>query len=212
MYPLNWKAEGAPCLVIGAGHVAVRKISHLLSAGANVTVIAPDLAEEILSWEAAGNIVCLRRSFSPGDEAGFAFVVTTSGAADVAAYISERAEERHFLYNAADFPALGNCAVPAVLRRGSLTVALSTEGKSPAFSRYIKHWLAGEIPENYGEWLDRLAVLRAEGKERLQEGSRRERFWRAAFGPDVMALVSEGHLEEAEEQIRHAMGCFGTEP
>lgn len=212
MYPLIWKAEGADCLVIGAGHVALRKIKRLLSENARVTVLAPEAVPEIRSLAGSGAIRYLARPFAHGDERGFSFVISTSGDEEIARYLSERAKTDFFLYNAADFPPMGNCHVPASFRRGSLTVSLSTEGKSPAFSKYIKESLERDIPEHYGEWLDRVAALREEAKARLDGSRAREAFWRAAFGREVTALVREGHLEEAEERIRYAMECFRAEP
>lgn len=211
MYPLNWKAEGRPCLVAGAGHVALRKARGLLAAKAEVTVVAPEGVPEFSALAAEGRLRWERASFLPGMEWGADLVVSTTGDVRVARYLSEAAARERFLYNAADFPALGNCTLPAHFERGSLTVAVSTEGKSPAFSRYIRQWLETEIPENFGEWLDRLAALREEAKETIEGSRAREAFWRAAFSGDVMRRVAEGQLEEAEEYIRHAMGGFGPE-
>lgn len=211
MYPLNWKAEGRPCLVAGAGHVALRKARGLLAAKAEVTVVAPEGVPEFSALAAEGRLRWERTSFRPGMERGADLVVSTTGDVRVARYLSEAAARERFLYNAADFPALGNCTLPAHFERGGLTVAVSTEGRSPAFSRYIRQWLEAEIPENFGEWLDRLAALREEAKETIEGSRAREAFWRAAFSGDVMRRVAEGQLEEAEEYIRHAMGGFGPE-
>ncbi len=211
MYSLNWKADGASCLVIGGGHVAVRKVNGLLLAGANVTVIAPIAEAALLNLHEKGQIRYEARPFRDGDEEGFSFVISTSGVQPIAQYLHEAWCRHFFLYNAADFPSLGNCTIPAHFSRGDLTVAISTEGKSPAFSKYIKNWLDGKIPENYGEWLDRLAKIRMEAKARLSNSSERETFWRAAFGEEAMRAVSEGQLDKAEETIRHAMGRFGAE-
>lgn len=211
MYPLNWKAEGRPCLVVGAGHVALRKVRGLLEAGARVTVLAPEAVPELRRLAGEGRIRYAAKRFAPGDERGYAFVVSTAGARAAAEYLSRASEEAGFLYNAADFPALGNCAVPARFERGSLTVAVSTEGKSPAFARYIRDWLAEAVPEDFGTWLDRLSALREEAKGKFSTSAERERFWRAAFSSGAMALAASGHLEEAEEYIRNAMGGFGAE-
>lgn len=211
MYSLNWKADGASCLVIGGGHVAVRKVNGLLLAGAHVTVIAPQLDAALLALAGKGQIQYEARPFKDGDEEGFSFVISTSGVLPIAQYLHNAWKRRFFLYNAADFPTLGNCAIPAHFSRGDLTVAISTEGKSPAFSKYIKNWLDGEIPLNYGDWLDRLAKIRTEAKATLSTSRERETFWRAAFGEEAMRAVAEGQLDKAEEIIRHAMGRFGAE-
>lgn len=98
-----------------------------------------------------------------------------------------------------------------LISSGSLMIAVSTAGQSPAFAKYIKNWLEESIPEDFGAWLDRLSALRGEAKGKIRTSAERERFWRAAFSSDVMALAASGHLEEAEEYIRNAMGGFGAE-
>lgn len=212
MYSLNWKAEGRPCLVIGAGHVALRKIRGLLAEGAAVTVIAPEAAPEIRQLAREGRVRWLERQFDAKDTAGYDLIVTTTGIAGIAEEVSRAAGEGRVLYNAADFPELGNCTVPAKLRRGDFSIAISTEGRSPAFSRYMKEWLAAEIPENIGEWLERVARVREEAKEIITTSAGREAFWHLAFEGKIRAFVAEGDLDRAEECLRHAMGRFGAEP
>lgn len=211
MYALNWKAAGAPCLVIGGGHVALRKIRGLLAEGAAVTVIAEKAEGEILSLAEEKKITLLTKPYTPGDEAGYELVVTACGAPEAAEALRQAMKENWFLYNAADFPELGNCTIPAKIRRGSLSIALSTEGKSPAFSKYVKEWLDSRIPENFGEWLDRVAALREEAKHRIRTSGEREQFWRAALSGKAAELARQGRFEEAEEIIRHAMGSFGAQ-
>ncbi len=211
MYTLNWKAAGAPCLVIGGGHVALRKIRGLLAEGADVTVLAPDAAAEIQDLAAEKKITFLPRRYVPGDEAGYDLVVTACGVRAAAESVHQAMKEKGFLYNGADFPELGNCMIPAKIRRGSLSITLSTEGKSPAFSRYLKEWLASRIPENFGDWLDRVAALREEARHRIGTSEEREQFWRAALSGKAAELACQGRFEEAEEIIRHAMGSFGAQ-
>lgn len=212
MLSLNWKSEGRECLIIGGGHVAVRKTKRLIKAGTSVTVIAAVSEDVIASLAEKGIIEYKNRQFYKGDEDGFDLVISAAGNKEIAEYLQKRAEEKCFLYNAADFPTYGNVHFPACIERKHLTVALSTEGKSPAFSRAVKEWLDREIPENFGEWADCMALLREEAKKRIATPTARELFWRTAFSEEVMAYVSQGNLKQAEELIRHAMDGFGTEP
>ena len=122
MYSLNWKAEGESCLVIGAGHVALRKIRGLLEAGARVTVIAPEAEADIEKLSEEGKIRYWRKPYETGDEEGCRLVVSTCGIRSVAEVLHQLMKGKGFLYNAADFPELGNCAVPARLKRGDLTI------------------------------------------------------------------------------------------
>ncbi len=211
MYPINLCVRGLPCLVIGGGRVALRKIRRLVDEGAAVTVLAPEVIGEIARLAKDGTIRRKEAEFAEGDCAGYRLVITAAGVRDVAETVRRASLETYFLYNAADFPELGNCALPASFSSGGIHIAVSTDGRSPAMARYVKEWLQGEIPDAFGLWLDRVSEVREELK-RLEGSSReRENFWRQAFGPAVMQLVAEGKIDEAEECVRHAIGGMGPE-
>ncbi len=211
MYPINIKAEGMPCLVIGGGHVALRKIKKLIAEGAAVTVLSPEVEASIALLAEEGKIRWERSYFQEGDSRGYQLVITAAGVEDVAKAVRKAAQEDHFLYNAADFPALGNCSLPAAFSAGGIEIAVSTNGRSPAMARYVKEWLQQEIPDAFGLWLDRVSEIRRELKQETGDSDAREAFWRAAFGPEIMGLVIEGKVDEAEECVRHAIGCIRTE-
>ena len=211
MYPINIKAQGLPCLVIGGGHVALRKIKKLISEGADVTVIAPEVIEAIALLAEEGKVRWKRSYFQEGDCEGYQLVITAAGAKEVAKKVQKAALEDHFLYNAADFPPLGNCSLPAAFSAGGIEIAVSTNGRSPAMARYVKGWVARQIPDAFGLWLDRVSEIREELKKEIGDSDRREAFWRAAFAPDIMGLVIEGKVDEAEECVRHAIGSIRAE-
>ncbi len=211
MYPINLCVRGLPCLVIGGGHVAWRKVRRLIGEGAFVTVLSPEAVGEIDRLAKEGKLRRKESEFADGDCAGYRLVITAAGIRDVAEKVRRASVETGFLYNAADFPELGNCSLPAVFSSGGIQIAVSTDGRSPAMARYVKEWLQGEMPDAFGLWLDRVSAIREELKR--QEGSSRERecFWRQALGPAVMRLVAEGKIDEAEECVRHAIGGMGAE-
>ena len=70
---------------------------------------------------------------------------------------------------------------------------------------------AARLGASWGDWLERLAALREEAKERIEGSAGREAFWRAALSEHILNLVEEDRLDEAEAEIRHALDCFGTE-
>lgn len=211
MYPVNLNLTGVPCLVVGGGHVALRKITRLLKEHAHVTVTAPEVIPDILSLHRAGKLSWNKDVYHAGASRGFRFVVTASGARDVALLVSKEAGEYHFLYNAADFPPLGNCSLPAVLEKGGLQVAVSTSGGSPAMSKFVKNWLGETIPDSFGEWLSFVEMVRGELKEDMKSSAAREAFWRLVFGSDVMGFVMQGKINEAEERVRHAVSRIRVE-
>ena len=212
MYPINLQIEGLPCLVIGGGPIAWRKIRRLLDEKAKVTVWAPEVVAPISELAAQKKLQWEKKRYEPGMARDYRLVITACGVQAVAERVHQESLAFHFLYNAADFPSLGNCHLPASFKKGDIQVTVSTEGRSPAISRYLKEWLMGEFPPHLEEWLDRVGVIRQEMKQDFQDSRQREVFWHSAFTDEVMQLVTEGHLDEAEERVRHAIGCIGTEP
>ena len=194
MYPVNLKVEGIPCLVIGGGHIALRKIRKLLKEKALITVLAPEACSEIGDMAVNKDIQWEKRTYTANDWNGYQIVITAAGRRDVAA----------------DFPELGNYTIPASFRTGGIQIAVSTDGRSPAMSRYVKKWLENKIPSDFPRWLDRVEAIRLEVRAGIADSKVREEFWHAAFNDQIMDLVLQGNLDEAEECVRHAIGSFGV--
>ncbi|MDY6085001.1 MAG: bifunctional precorrin-2 dehydrogenase/sirohydrochlorin ferrochelatase [Dialister sp.] len=208
MYPVMIQMKGKPCLVVGGGAVALRKIRTLLEEGAAVTVIAPDPCDAVKAFSRQGQIRLVERSLCEDDCRGYALVITATGRKEAALMAASMAGREGFLYNAADFPELGNCFIPARIRRGHLTVTVSTDGKSPAVAAAVKRWLDETMPDGFAEWLDRVAVIRRDIKKRKETPKERQFFWEHALGKPVMELVAMGKLEKAEEVVRLGIGSF----
>jgi precorrin-2 dehydrogenase/sirohydrochlorin ferrochelatase len=211
MYPVNIKMDGRACLVIGGGHVALRKVRTLLEEKATVTVVAPQICSGLEALFREGRISWRRESYEAPMCGSFFMVVTAAGDKTVALSVQEEAERESILYNAADFPALGNCHIPARIKKEGLMVTVSTEGRSPAMAKYVKNWLALEIPDAYGQWLDRMGALRSVLQEGLADAEQREKFWRLAFEHQVMELVVQGNLDAAEERVRSGISRLRSE-
>lgn len=211
LYPVNLKAAGLRALVIGGGHVALRKVKKLIAEEADVTILAPEVVSDIEALSEAKKVHWEKHLFRGDDLSSYGLIVTACGVREVAEAVQQASKESHFLYNAADFPSLGNCSLPAAFNAGGIQITVSTNGCSPAMARYMKEWLSLKIPEGFGLWLDRVGKMRVEMKERISTSEAREAFWRAVFTEDIMHLVMQGKLDEAEECVRHAVGRFGAE-
>lgn len=212
LYPINLQIEGLPCLVIGGGHIALRKIHRLLEDKAKVTVLAPEVIGPIATLAGEKKLSWVKETYQPGLAGAYRLVMTACGIPAVAEAVHQESLEHHFLYNAADFPALGNCHLPASFQKGDIQVTVSTHGQSPAVSCYLKEWLMEKFPPHLEEWLERVGTIRQEMKTYVQDSRQREAFWHSAFTDEVMHLVAEGKLDKAEECVRHAIGCIGAEP
>lgn len=210
MYPINLVLQGRSCAVVGGGAVALRKVVSLLAEGAVVTVIAPQLISELAALAGQGDLIWKNCRYGAGMLQGFFIVVC---AADDAAANHAAAAEAHAsgaLVNAASQPEYSDFFVPAKIQRGDFLLTVSTGGKSPAFAHMLRKRLEQEFGDTYGIWLERLSGLRRQMKERLQESSERQAFWRFALDEQILELVVQQKFDEAEAGVQDAINRFGT--
>ncbi|WP_165874076.1 precorrin-2 dehydrogenase/sirohydrochlorin ferrochelatase family protein [Rubrobacter taiwanensis] len=145
LYPLFMDLEGRRCVVVGGGKVALRKARRLAESGARVVVVAPEVLPELAGL--AHEVV--ERPYRRGDLDGASLVFAATNKRAVNAAVAEEARDRRIPANVADAPGEGDFAVPSVLRRGALQVAISTGGASPALARRVRR----ELEERFGpEW------------------------------------------------------------
>jgi len=186
---------GRRCLVIGGGAVAERKIAGLLEAGATVTVISPDISETIARWSKENSINFIARRYRPGDLAGYELVFVATDDAEVNAAAYNEGRQLNVWVNAADDPAHCDFILPSVLRRGELTVAVSSGGNSPALARTIREDLEFYFTGEY----ELLTQLAAEVRNELQRRSIAVPFeaWRKALSGEVRQVLMRGDLARA---------------
>lgn len=208
MYPVNLILDDKPVIVLGGGHVALRKIEGLLEAKAKVTVVSPEIVEGIKKLVENKEIAWIKKCYEKSDLKGFELIVCAVGNEEVNKVVYADAHELRILINVVDRFELCDFALPAKIRRGNLLVTFSTNGKSPALSRYLRRTMEKEFDDTYAIWLDRLNVLRGEAIAALPTADDREIFWRSALSDDVMALVKQKKYDEAEESIRNAISRF----
>jgi siroheme synthase-like protein len=199
LYPVSLDVAGRRCLVVGGGPVAARKVRSLLDCGAEVTVVAPSLSPEM---ESLSPITIERRPYQHGDAARYRLVLTATGISDVDGAVHADAEAANIWVNSADDLEHCTFTLPSVARDGSVTVAVSTGGASPA----LASWLRGELApllEGTGD----LARLLAAARARLQQSGRstEEVDWNSLLDGVVPGLVREGRLDEATALIEDAV-------
>lgn len=187
-------------VVIGGGSVAGRKVAALLEAGAPVTVISPMLAPELTELAAAGRIAATERAYQEGDLAGAWIVVAATDDPQVNAAVWAEAERRGCLVNVVDDPAHSNFIVPAVVRRGEVTVAVSTGGASPALARRLREQLEALIGPAYGDLADLLAALRPELLARFPPGQPRLAAALRLVDSDLRAVIERDGMTAARDR------------
>ena len=160
MLPIFLKLEGRPCLVVGAGSIAAPKIASLLRAGGVVTVVAPNAKPEIEAAASEGKLLWKQREFVESDLDGAFLVITGTDVQAVNHRVAEAARARHILCNSVDDPPDCDFYYPSVVKRGELQIAISTAGKSPALAQRLRQEIDAMLPEDTGDWLDRLGETR----------------------------------------------------
>lgn len=165
-YPIVLDLADRPCLVVGGGPIAEGKVRGLLATGARVTVVSPTLTPALGALAAEGRIAHRPRPYAPGDLAGVALALAASGDRAVSAAVLAEGRERGVWVNSADDPERCDFFLPAVLRRGALTVAVSTGGASPALTRAVRDELERFFPRELAALVDVVAEVRRDLRER----------------------------------------------
>jgi len=202
-YPISLDLGGRPCLVVGGGPVAEDKVDGLLAAGAAVTVVSPLLTPALAAHTRGRRIRHRARAYRRGDLAGQQLVFTATGDLALTRAVARDARARGLWMNAADDPARCDFALPSVLRRGRLTVAVSTGGASPFLARAIREELEAVLEPSRGALLEVVAAvrreLRATGRAPGAEA------WRAALDGRLRRLVERGDLATAARYLRRRL-------
>jgi precorrin-2 dehydrogenase / sirohydrochlorin ferrochelatase len=198
-YPVLLDLTGRRCVMIGGGVIAERRVDALATAGAHVIVISPRLTPALAALAAERRIEHEARGYREGDLAGadLAFVATDAG--EVNAAVAREARERQIWVNAADDPARCTFILPALVRRGDLTVAVATGGSSPALARAIREELEAYLTDDYAT----LAAIAAEARKEVRASGRpvTADAWRRALGPEVRRLIVERGREDAKHRL-----------
>jgi len=218
IYPVGLVVKGQPCLVVGGGHVAARKIEGLLACGAAVTMVAPEVHEAIGALAGSGAIAAIDeppldvrlRPYQPGEAAGYRLVVAATGDARVDDAVYRDATGAGVWVNVADDATRCTVVLPAVARDGPVTVSVSTGGASPA----LAGWLRDRVVDALGPGLGELAALLEEGRRRVHErgGSTEAIDWRSVLDGPLPALVRDGRAAEARAVLDAFLGDRASPP
>jgi len=201
-YPIIMDLTGQKCLVVGGGEVALRKATSLVEAGAEVTIIAPDLHP---SLRELGNTHIQERNWREGDISGYTLVFAATGDRVVNQAISDEAKANSIPVNVVDDPELCSFIVPACVRRGDLLIAITTSGASPMLSKKIRLELEERFGPEYAEFVSLLRELREVVKNRYTEQQDREAAFDRLVNCGILELLSAGRSEQARKK---ALECI----
>ena len=200
-YPIYLNLKDRNCVVIGGNHEAESKVAGLLDAEARVTVIWPDPNVGLLKLADKGRLTLHLRDYQPGDLAGAFLVICTVRIAPLNEQVWQEAQTRNTLINVMDDIPHCNFIAPSIVRRGDLTLAISTNGKAPALAVRLRQWLERMLGEEYARFLTLAGTLRAPLAARYPDFTTRKEMWYALVDSDVLELLREGKEPEAQRRI-----------
>jgi precorrin-2 dehydrogenase/sirohydrochlorin ferrochelatase len=204
LYPVYLKLAGQECLVVGGGAVARRKIGGLLRCEARVTVVSPGLLPEIKRAANRGDFCYNERGFEDSDLQGKSLVIAATDDSGLNARIAQICRQQGIPVNVVDNPGLSTFFVPSVIRRGPLSISISSGGGSPMLARRIRE----DLEQQFGPAYEEIAVLLGEMRRRIQErlpaGDERRQCWDAIVTPELLALLRADKTEIARKQVEQA--------
>jgi len=205
-YPVLLDLAGRECVVVGGGTIAEGKVAPLVAAGARVTVIAPVLAAALAAQHRAGWFTHVARDYCRGDLVAAFLVIAATDDAEVNHLVHAEAVAAGALINVVDDPPYCGFILPSVMRRGDLTVAVSTGGHAPALAVRIRERLERELGDEYGRFLELAAQFRTALADAVPTFEERKRIWYRLVDSDVLALLRAGEVRRARMRIAEITG------
>ena len=182
--PIFCRLDNKPVLLVGGGEVAERKARLLLDAGAQLTVVAPELDPELAELAANGSIEWLAGEFAPAQLAGKWLVVAATDRREVNALVYQSANQARIFANVVDDPKRSSFIMPSIIDRSPLMVAISSGGKAPVLARLLREKLEALLPQHLGAVAAFAGSLRERVKARFASMGERRRFWERLLGAD----------------------------
>jgi len=203
-YTIFIDVENRDVLIIGGGAVCARKAETMMRYGARVTIVAPEVIDEISGWANDGRIKLTRKEYDEADLEGASIVIASTDDACINGRIARDCRRRKIPVNVVDVTHLCEFIVPAIVQQGSIQLAVSTGGKSPALARTLKENLQKFVGPEYAELNDLLGTLRPAAKKVLPTDADRKRFFDGILAQGVLDMLRDGRRREAYDTIARA--------
>ena len=203
--PIFIQIKQRPCLVVGGGSIAARKVALLRKAEADVTVVSPELCDELVDLAKDGKIKHQQRMFSASDLEQCDLVIAATDQRKVNEHVSELAKAQRLPVNVVDNPDLCSFIMPSIIDRSPVQIAISTGGTSPVLARMLRTKLEGSIPAAYGKLAALAENFRGKVKAAFPDVESRRNFWEKILAGRVAELVFTGHDTEAEALLQKSV-------
>ena len=209
-YPVYLDIEERDVLIIGGGNVCARKAETMLKYGARVTIVSPEFTDEIETWARDGVVGIRRKHYEEADLQGASIVIASTDDQCVNGRIARDCRRRKIPVNVVDVTHLCEFIVPAIVERGTIQIAVSTGGKSPALARTLKEDLQRAVGPEYDEVNQVLGTLRAGAKKVLPTDVDRKRFFDGIIAEGVLDMLRSGKRRDAYVTIARACEKAGV--
>lgn len=200
-YPIFADLSQKRVLVVGDGELALSKLDRLISAGADILVIASSEKPELLSICRRHQVAVLIRDFEKGDLKDVTMVFAASEHADVNTFVAESANDAGLLVNVANKPGASSFLVPSIVDRSPLLIAISSGGTSPVLARVLCNRIEAFIPLNYGALGQLYMSYRQRLKQAIPDWKSRRQFWSRVLNGRVAELIVQGKYKKADLAI-----------
>jgi siroheme synthase-like protein len=208
--PISVSLKDRPCLVVGGGLVALRKVESLLEYGTEITVVAPEVHEKLEYHAERQRITLEKRAYRSPESAAYGLVVCATDDADLNRRVYEDAREAGALVNVVDDPPHCDFIFPAVLRRGCLTAAISTDGKAPFVSGHLRLVLENIFPEHWERLMRLAASFRNRVREQWADDPEKKSACYAEFlEADWKRMLKELNNDQIEEELMRMLRMPG---
>lgn len=207
-YEIVLNLQNQKCLIVGGGAVATRKVEDLLLAGAQITVVSPQLAVRLTELEQQGLLRHCARVYQVGDLQGFFLVICATNDTATNYLVAQEARSLGVLFNATENPQMGNFTRPSVVAVGKLNFTVHTAGVSPRLTKLLREDLQAYYGEDFGRFIEFMREQRQLVKEKLNSAPARELFWRKYLTQETVRQLHAGNIKKVEEEICDAISSL----
>lgn len=210
-YPVYIELREQPCVVVGGGKIAEGKVDGLLASQARVTLISPELTARLRDLAERKQITYLARTYQPGDLTGAFLVICATDNMDINHQVWREATANRQLVNVVDDTPRCNFIAPSILRKGDLTIAISTSGKAPALAVRLKERFQRELGPEYEQFLELAGELREPLARHIPDFETRKSLWYELVDSEILDVLARGDVSSARQIISRVVG-FDFEP
>ncbi len=211
-FPAFLNLQGRRCLIVGGGDIAHRKARLLLSAGAEISVVAPETSRAFAQFISKHGLRLNPREFRASDVEGNRLVVSATGKAQVERAVFEASERAGVFCNGVDDEANCSFITPAIVDRSPVVIAISSGGTAPVLARKLRAMIEVLLPKQLGRLAKLAGRWRTRVAERINNMPGRRRFWETVFDGLMTSRTIGGGADQAEQELERLLADFEGSP